>query len=262
MTCHHVIDGADKIYVYLNDESSYEAQLVSSDSVSDIAIIKIEATDLPYAVFADSDSLRIGEEVFAIGNMLGQLSNSCTCGCVSGINRSVSIDGITMTLIQTDAAINHGNSGGGLFRRSDGALIGIVNAKSGGKDVDNLAFAIPSVEVDSVIRDLREHGFVTGRPYLGIATKDVRLSNQGLLSYFYTYPQIISIDPDSPAAKSGLEEGDVILEIDGESVSGTSALSSILYSHSIGDTLSITVQRGNVTKTFRVTLGERIDDKN
>ncbi len=179
-TCAHVVSGASKIYVYLNDGTSYEAEIVSSDSVSDLAVIKVDATDLPYAAFADSGSLQIGEKVFAIGNMLGQLSNSCTRGCISGIDRSVSIDGNRMTLLQTDAAVNHGNSGGGLFRLSDGALVGIVNAKSDASNVENLGFAIPSSDAAKVVSELIECGFLTGRPYIGIATRDVSLGGYGI----------------------------------------------------------------------------------
>lgn len=256
VTCQHVIDNSSKIYVYLNDGTSYEAELMHEDSVSDLAILKIDAENLTCAKFADSDSIYIGQEVFAIGNMLGELSNSCTRGCISGINRSVSVEGMMMTLVQTDAAINHGNSGGGLFRESDGALVGIVNAKSDSANVENLAFAIPANDVAKVVSDLLEKGYVTERPYLGVATKDVHLSGLGLASYFYVYPKIVSIDPDSPAAKAGLHVNDVIMEIDGTSISGKNALASVLYSHEVGDTIKIVVRRGNSDLEFTVTLVE------
>ncbi len=261
-TCEHVVNGAQKIYVYLNDGASYEAELVSSDSVSDLAVIKIDASGLSFAKFADSSSLSIGEKVFAIGNMLGQLSNSCTCGCISGIDRSVSIDGNRMVLLQTDAAVNNGNSGGGLFRLSDGALVGIVNAKSSASNVDNLGFAIPSSDAAKVISELIELGFVTGRPYLGIATRDVSLGGYGLYSYYYTYPRVTEVDENSPAAEAGIKVGDVILDIEGVSVNGGNSLASILYTHSIGDTITVTVLRGNSNIELQVTLAERTADKN
>ncbi len=261
-TCAHVVSGASKIYVYLNDGTSYEAEIVSSDSVSDLAVIKVDATDLPYAAFADSGSLQIGEKVFAIGNMLGQLSNSCTRGCISGIDRSVSIDGNRMTLLQTDAAVNHGNSGGGLFRLSDGALVGIVNAKSDASNVENLGFAIPSSDAAKVVSELIEFGFVTGRPYLGIATRDVSLGGYGIYYSYYIYPKVTDIEADSPAEKAGFKVGDIILDIDGESVNGGNSLASILYTHAIGDTVTVTVLRGNSNVELQVTLAERTADKN
>ena len=172
VTCNHVVEGAQKIFVYLDNGNDYEATLVGTDSVTDLAVIKINAYNLNYAKFGDSSTLSVGEDVFAIGNALGQLSNTYTRGSISGLDRSITIDNVTMTLLQTDAAINQGNSGGGLFRESDGTLIGIVNAKSSGSGIEGLGFAIPSTLAREVIGNLMDYGFVVGRPYLGVSPYD------------------------------------------------------------------------------------------
>ena len=182
VTCNHVVEGAQKIFVYLDNGNDYEATLVGTDSVTDLAVIKINAYNLSYAKFGDSSTLSVGEDVFAIGNALGQLSNTYTRGSISGLDRSITIDNVTMTLLQTDAAINQGNSGGGLFRESDGTLIGIVNAKSSGSGIEGLGFAIPSTLAREVIGSLMDYGFVVGRPYLGVSTQDVSLSRKNDVS--------------------------------------------------------------------------------
>lgn len=259
-TCNHVVEGANKIYVYLNDGTSAEARLIGRDVINDLAVIKIEATDLTYAVFGDSSTLRVGEDVFAIGNALGVLSNTYTKGCISGLDRVLQIDEQEMTLLQTDAAINHGNSGGGLFRKSDGTLIGIVNAKSAGESIEGLGFAIPSVVVSNIVSDLMDYGFVTGRAYLGVSTEDVTLSGYGFFTSYYTYPKIVSIEENSPAAASELQAGDIILSIDGTSISGTDSLVRTLNSYKIGDTVTISVLRDRQSIDIQITLGERSVD--
>ena len=257
VTCNHVVEDADKIYVYLNDGTSKEALLIGRDVINDLAVIKIEGSGYAYAVFGDSSSLRIGEGVFAIGNAIGVLSNTYTSGCISGLDRTIKVEGQEMTLMQTDAAINHGNSGGGLFRKSDGALIGIVNAKSAGESIEGLGFAIPSNVAAEIVRDLMDYGFVTGRPYLGISTEDVTLSGYGFFTQYYTYPQIVSVEEGSPAEAAGLKEGDIILSIEGISISGTDSLIRTLNSYSIGETVNMTVLRNRQNVDITVTLGER-----
>ena len=262
VTCNHVVEDADKIYVYLNDGTSYEASLIGRDILNDIAVIKIEATNLTFARFGDSDSLRVGEGVFAIGNALGQLSNTYTEGCISALDRQITVEGQDMTLLQTDAAVNHGNSGGGLFRASDGTLIGIVNAKSDGSGIEGLGFAIPSVDAVRIVNDLMNYGFVTGRPYLGVATRDITLSGYGFFSSYYTYPKVTSVESGSPADIAGIKEGDIILAINGNSISGASGLVKELNACSIGDEITVTVLRDRQNVDITVTLGERPVDSN
>ena len=257
VTCNHVVEGANKIYVYLNDGTSTEARLVGRDVINDLAVIKIEGSDYPYAALGNSADLRVGEGVFAIGNALGVLSNTYTEGVVSGLDRQIKIDGQEMTLLQTDAAINHGNSGGGLFRQSDGALIGIVNAKSAGESIEGLGFAIPSAVVGNIVSDLMDYGFVTGRAYLGVSTEDVTLSGYGFFTSYYTYPKIVTVEAGSPAEAAGLRESDIILSIDGISISGTDSLVRTLNSYKIGDTVTLTVLRDRQNVDVSVTLGER-----
>ncbi len=257
VTCNHVVENADKVYVYLNDGSSSEAKLVGRDMINDLAVIKIEGSDFPYAALGDSSSLHVGEKVFAIGNALGELPNTYTEGCISGLDRVIKVEGQEMTLLQTDAAINHGNSGGGLFRSSDGALIGIVNAKSAGSDIEGLGFAIPTAVVGQIVRDLMDYGFVAGRPYIGVSTEDVTLSGYGFFTSYYTYPRIVAIEDNSPAADSELRVGDIIMSVDGISISGTDSLVRTLNSYRIGDTVSLTVLRDRTSIDITITLGER-----
>lgn len=257
VTCNHVVSGAESIIVYLDNGDTCNAELIGTDSITDLAVVKIEGSGFPYAHFGDSSKLNVGEAVFAVGNALGELSNTYTSGAISGLDRSIDIDGQTMTLLQTDAAINKGNSGGGLFRASDGALIGIVNAKTSGSGIEGLGFAIPSTIVSDVISDLMDYGFVTGRPYLGVSTQDVSMSGFGLFGSLYTYPRVTSVDENSAAAAAGIQVNDIILAINGDSVSGSDGLYQKINSFKIGDTITVTVQRGNTSVDITVTLAER-----
>ena len=262
LTCNHVIEGADKVYVYLNDGREYEAEIIGFDGITDLAVVKIDASGLTFATLGNSSTLRIGEGVYAIGNALGELSNTYTSGSISGLDRTIEIEGQRMNLLQTDAAINKGNSGGGLFRASDGTLIGIVNAKNCGNGIEGLGFAIPSDLVFKVSQDLIQYGFVTGRPYLGIATQDVRLGVGGIFGNYYTYPRVTFIDSGSPAEKGGFRINDIILAIDGTSVTGTDSLVQLINGYKIGDEITITVQRGNSNVDLKVVLEERSTNGN
>ncbi len=257
ITCNHVIEGAESIIVYLNDGSTYTAELIGADPITDVAVIKIEGNSFPYATLGHSSDLRVGESVFAIGNAIGELSNTYTSGSVSGLDRSITIDGKEMTLLQTDAAINHGNSGGGLFRASDGALIGIVNAKSSGSSIEGLGFAIPSDLVSEISSDLMDYGFVTGRPYLGVSTQDVSMNGFSFFGQQNTYPCVVSVVENSPADKAGIQVNDIITAVDGNSVSSGEALSIMINSYNIGDQITLTIKRGNSSVSISVTLEER-----
>lgn len=265
VTNNHVVEGGQNIRVCLQDGSEYEATLIGTDSYSDLAVIKIDATGLPAATLGTSSNMTVGDPVFAIGNPLGVLSSSVSQGIISGLDRTINVDGHNMTLMQTDAAVNPGNSGGGLFN-ANGELIGIVNAKSYGLDVEGIGFAIPMDTAKPIIMDLIDLGYVTGRPYLGISMQDVALrfgsgySSNPFFSFggnYVTGVQVVAVEEGSPAQNAGLQVNDVIVGLDDQEITGTSQLSALLYEYKVGDTVTISVLRGNETQQLSVTLGSR-----
>ena len=260
-TCAHVVDGAKSITVTLNDDVSYPATLVGTDARNDLAIIRIDAQDLVAAVLGDSDMLTVGEDVIAIGNPLGELRGTATGGIISAVRRSITVEGTDMELIQTDAAISPGNSGGGLFNAS-GKLIGIVNAKVSDTSAEGLGFAIPVNSVIKEINDLLNYGYVTGRAYLGVNTQNVTLTNgYGFFSFGGTRcVQITGVAKGSPAEEAGLKNGDLILEIDGKTVSSNDDLSDIIASYNAGDSAVLTIRRDDNRMEVRVTFGEYVPD--
>ncbi len=265
VTCKHVVDGAETIKVILNDDTEYEATLIGSDTRSDLAVLKIEATGLSPATLGDSDMLTVGEDVIAIGNPLGELRGTATSGIISALSREVTVENTTMSLIQTDAAISPGNSGGGLFNAS-GSLVGIVNAKASSSDSEGLGFAIPVSSVKTIISNLIDHGYVLGRAYLGVYTQDVTLSsdtnggNGGFFGGFFSSGtscvQIAQIVSGSAAEKAGLKTGDLILKVDDTEISSNTALASIIGGYNSGDTATLTIQRDGQQQTVTVTFGE------
>ena len=260
LTCDHVVNGASNITVTIGDQD-YAATIVGEDSTSDIAVIKIDATGLTPATIGDSNSLAVGENVLAVGNPLGELGGTVTSGIVSALNRSVTIQGNsstnTMSLIQMDASVSPGNSGGGLFNM-DGELIGVVNAKSSSSDAEGLGFAIPINDAIKVAQDLLENGYVTGRPYMGItylAVTDAQTAAQLGVNAYGIY--VVDVVQGGPADRAGLKAGDRIVSIDGSEVAQKTDLGTIIQSHSAGDTLSITVARSGQMQTVSLTLGEK-----
>ena len=233
--------------------------MIGSDSIKDLAVIKITGNGFTYANYGDSSTLRIGESVFAIGNALGTLSNTYTTGSISGINRNVSIEGRPMTLLQTDAAINHGNSGGALFRTSDGSLIGIVNAKSDGSGIEGLGFAIPIDLASDIASDLINYGYVTGRPYLGISTTDTTLYGSGGFFYAprYTFPKVTSVEEGSPAADAGIQVNDIIVSVDGQTISSSDDLYIAISGFESGSNVTLKVLRNNRYIEIQVTIRTR-----
>ena len=260
-TCAHVVDGAKKLTVTLNDDTSYEATLIGTDKRNDLAIIKIDATGLTPASLGDSDMLTVGEDVIAIGNPLGELRGTATGGMISAVKRSVTVEGTEMELVQTDAAISPGNSGGGLFNAS-GRLIGIVNAKVSDSNAEGLGFAIPVNSVVKEINDLLNYGYVTGRAYLGVATQNVTLTNgYGYFSYGGTRcVQITDVAKNSAAEQAGLMAGDLILEIDGKEVSSNADLSDLIAGYNAGESADVLIRRNGERTTVRVTFGEYVPE--
>ena len=260
LTCAHVVDGASNITVTINDKD-YTATLVGEDTTSDIAVIKIDANGLTPATVGDSDSLKVGQNVMAVGNPLGELGGTVTGGMISALNRSVTIHGSssvnTMSLIQMDASVSPGNSGGGLFNMN-GELVGIVNAKSSSSDAEGLGFAIPINDAIKVAQELLENGYVTGRPYLGItylAVTDAQTASQLGVNAYGVY--VVEVVKGGPAEKAGLQAGDRIVSVDGTEIASKDDLGTLMQKHAAGDTLSITIARDGQMQTVNVTLGEK-----
>ena len=258
VTNNHVVEGASKITVTTKDGQSYDATLIGTDTKTDLAVIKIDATDLTPAVLGDSDTLQVGEDAIVIGNPLGQLGGTVTNGIISAKSRDVTIDGETMSLLQTNAAVNPGNSGGGLFD-IEGNLVGIINAKSSGSDVEGLGFAIPINTARPVIEDLISSGYVSGRPSMGVTIIDI-LDFQTAMRYQVNRlgVYIMTVNPGSGAEAAGLKTGDYILTADGTEVASSSDLQAAIDSHEVGDTLELTILRGGSVMDISVTLGEYV----
>lgn len=265
MTNNHVIDGASKITVTTSDDKEYEAKLVGTDSITDIAVLKISAKNLTPATYGNSDQLAVGDMAVAIGNPLGELGGTVSAGIISALDRELAIDGKTMTLLQTDASINPGNSGGGLFN-GDGQLIGIVVAKSSGSNVEGLGFAIPINKAADVAQQLMDKGYVSDQPSTGMSYSE---SNQGNgAAQFFGNSQDSQSQSSSAAVyiqevtgtnakKAGFQSGDLVYAVDGTRITSFNTLSSIVTSHKVGDKLTYTIVRGNQTKEIKLTLEEK-----
>lgn len=241
------------------DETEYDAQIIGYDLETDLAVLKIEATGLTPAEFGNSDDLRVGEMVVAIGNPLGfELFGTTTCGIVSALNREITINEKDMTLIQTDAAINAGNSGGPLLN-GYGQVIGINSAKMsstyGSASVEGLGFAIPISDAKDILEDLINYGYVTGRPQLGISGVDVSESD----SQHYNMPQgvyVYGVTDGSAAQQAGVRQGDVITAVEDISITSTDELNEAKNQYNAGDTITLTVYRSGEFLEVELTLQE------
>lgn len=257
ITCAHVVDGADSITVKLTNGDSHEAKLIGSDSQTDIAVIKIEASGLIAASIGDSDKVVVGETAIAIGNPLGSLGGTVTSGIVSALNREIEIDGQKYSLLQTDASINPGNSGGGLFD-IDGNLIGIVNAKSSGGSasdttIEGLGFAIPINKAIEIAEQLVDKGYVGGRVNLGVYVCEVNENTSLTALYQQGYASLVNYITEygvyfleyREGQDGGLLFGDRIIAIDDISVTTRNDILSLLEEYEIGDTVTVSVSRMN-----------------
>ena len=253
ITNSHVIEDANTIKVTLYDGSEYEAYLVASDEQTDLAVIKIDKTGLTPVAIGTMEDLNVGDLVVAIGNPLGTLSGTATEGIISALEREITLDGKTMTLIQTSASINPGNSGGGLFDQY-GNLIGIVVAKSSGSDVEGLGFAIPCDKVSTVVKSLIENGYVEGRPAAGITIVDLT-SPQKAMQYGVSITGVyIQEVTGENAKKAGLQAGDLVYYVDDVKITSDSQLVKTIQSYQIGDTVEFTVIRENEPIKIKVKL--------
>ena len=251
VTNNHVIEGAGKITVRLTSGDSCDATLVGRDTQTDMAILKITAADLKAVTFGDSDNLVVGEFAVAIGNPLGQLGGTVTEGIISALNRTITIDGEEMTLLQTTAAINPGNSGGALFNEK-AELIGIVNAKSSGSDIEGLGFAIPINSVKDVIQKIITYGYVPGRIDLGAELLDI---SDEMTAIKYRLREL-GVYIAEVTNSSSLRSGDRIVSVDGQNVSTATEVKSILESYKVGDVVKFIVKRSNQTLELSITLRE------
>lgn len=252
---YYQVSEATKVSVTLfNDTTEYEAKIIGTDEQTDLAVIKIDKKDLPQAEFADSDSIKVGEFAMAVGNPLG-LQSSITCGVVSAVNREITdTKGKNYTLIQTDAAINSGNSGGALVN-SEGKVIGVNTLKLTGEDVEGMGFAIPINSTTDVTSQLIQYSKVK-RPYIGITGMDLdekMAKKNNLVEGIY----VKSIDDFSAAEKAGLKPGDVIIEANGQKIKTMDELTKIKNSHKIGDEIKIKVNRDGQEKDLTLKLGEQ-----
>ena len=265
ITNHHVITGALVISVLTNDNQEYEAALVGSDEMSDLAVLKIDARGLQAAEFGDSSKLRVGDSVVAIGDPLGvQLRGTMTNGIISAINRDLTVGDRTMTLIQTNAALNNGNSGGPLIN-CYGQVIGINTVKMSSyytatASVEGLGFAIPISVAKPIIDELIENGYVAGRPAIGI-------SGDSLPSYYRTYYRlpdgvyVTSVNEGSDAKAKGIREGDIVTAINGERISSIDELNTVKNQYAAGDEVTLTVYRSGTYYEVTVTLIDQATGK-
>lgn len=263
LTNHHVISDASSVKVTLYNGETYDAKVIGSDEDYDIAVLKIDVTGATPVVLGDSSKVAIGESVAAVGNPLGELTFSLTTGVVSALDRPVTLStGTTMNLIQTDCAINSGNSGGALFNLY-GEVIGITNAKysssgsSSEASIDNIGFAIPIDQVRSIFESIITNGYIV-KPYIGVTVSDVSSESQS-----YGLPQgaaVRSVTENGPAAEAGLQENDIITAVNGETITGSNDLVKLVKASAAGDTLELTVYRQGQTTTLTLTVGEQKTD--
>ena len=255
ITNYHVIEDGLSVQVVMEDGTTYDAAVVGGDEKSDLAVLRIDAQGLTPVTVNSTDTPAVGETVLAIGNPLGlELQGSVSAGIISAVDRQITVDGRTMNLLQTDASISPGNSGGPLVN-TRGEVIGINSAKISSSLAEGLGFAIPMTTAMPIINDLIEYGYVTGRPVIGIGGSDV--SNEMVL--FYRMPQgvyVQTVTPDSSAETAGIQVGDIIVAADGQEIASVDELNNIKDQHSPGDEIVLTIYRGGQTTDVTVVLSE------
>ncbi len=262
VTNRHVVEGATDVTVTLSTGDEYTAKVIGSDSLNDVALLKVEATGLPAVKLGSSDKLAIGDMVCAIGNPLGSLTATLTVGYVSGKDRQVTTDNSTINMIQTDAAINSGNSGGPLFNMY-GEVVGITSAKysgttSSGASIEGISFAIPIDDVMSIIDDLQEYGYVTGA-YLGVTVTDTDAAAAKLYG-MPTGAYVNSVEDGGAADRAGVQPKDIIIGLGDTDISNRTELTRVLRRFKAGDTTTVTVIRSGERMTMDITLDEKPRD--
>lgn len=242
VTNNHVVEGATAVSIKMHDNNIYDAKIVGTDAKTDLAVVKIEATGLKFASLVDSSQLVLGQECIAIGNPLGE-GISCSNGIISSLNKEITINGVSMSVIQTNAAINQGNSGGGLFNMN-GDLIAVVNAKSSGSlttaSVEGMGYAIPANTVQKIVKDLVDYGYVKTRATLGVSIYSSTAYNDGTISGVI----VAEVVSGGAADLAGVQQFDIITSIDGKETSSYSQLSKVLDGYTVGDEVEIQLYRG------------------
>ncbi len=264
MTNYHVVSSADPkglessntvLEVFLPDGREAKATFKGGDEKTDLAVIKIDLKNLPVADLGDSSELEVGELAVAIGNPLGmEFAGSVTVGVISALNRTVAMEDKTMNLIQTDAAINEGNSGGALLN-SRGEVIGINSAKISASGVEGLGFAIPINDARPIVNQLIDFGYVRGRPFIGISGKEIT----SVYANYYNLPEgilITDVTPSSGAQKAGIKTGDVLVSLDGKDIKTMADLDAVKKAHKPGDTVTAIVSRNGSRVILKLTFGE------
>lgn len=250
VTCHHVVDGADSIYVTFDDETECEATLVGADERFDLAVIRVDMTGLPAAEIGDSDEMISGEGVVVIGNPLGEFGSSVSSGVLSAPTREVTIEGVPLRLMQTDAAVNPGNSGGGMFNMH-GQWVGMVNAKMSASGIEGIGFAIPLNSILQNIDSIITSGKSSQAAVLGVSTKNSTCYIDGKNVECL---EIVSVKENSAAAEAGLQPGDYLLSVDGKTLDSNDTLALVIKYHSAGDQVEFEVYRGQEKHTVTATL--------
>ena len=258
VTNYHVVEDGTSVSVIMNDGTELEAKVVGADSTNDIAVLKVEAQNLPAVTLGSSGELTVGDMVVAIGNPLGELNSTQTVGYVCGKDREITTGGTVINMIQTDAAINPGNSGGPLFNMR-GEVIGVTTAKysgttSSGASIEGIGFAIPIDDIQGIIGDLRDYGYVTGA-YLGVTVQDV--DAQFASAYGISGAVVVGVEPGYAAQRAGIQAKDIIVALGDQEVTGITTLTRALRSYKAGDTVELTLMRGGERMTVTVTLDER-----
>jgi serine protease Do len=261
LTNNHVVEDAQTLTVTMTSGEEYDATIIGTDSDNDVALIKIDATDLPTVSIGNSDDIQVGQQVCAIGNPLGELTNTLTVGYVSALDREVNTDGTPINMLQTDCAINPGNSGGPLFDMY-GNVIGITTAKystSSSTTLEGLGFALPINDVMTLVADIQQNGYVTGKPYLGIYLEDLNVT----MASYYNLPvgvYVRSTVEGSCADKAGVQSGDIITALDDTTIQTYTELSAAMRDYKAGDTATLTVYRNNESIQLTVTFDEKVPD--
>lgn len=260
VTNNHVISGAKELIVSLPDGRSLKGKLIGADEMTDLAVVKVDAKDLPAASFGDSDKIVVGEPAIAIGNPMGlEFKGSVTSGVISALNRTLDISDKRVKLLQTDAAINPGNSGGALVN-ADGEVIGINSAKVAANGVEGMGFAIPINTVQNIINEIMDKGYVA-RPYLGVSVFDPETA--GRYGYQLNIDKgvyIFQLTLNGPCGKAGLQRGDIILKIDDEETNSVSDLRGKIAEKKVGDTVKVTFDRNGKEQSADVVLEEMPQD--